>query len=277
MTNHLSIIFAVAIAAAFACGAQAPSTPSNAAPPFIVNGEIKLAYAIDMPAGPGPFPAIVMAHGSGQVTRHDQGYFAREWLNLGFAVLRYDKRGVGESTGVYSGVGVGNGERMIAELASDAAAAARFLRTRPRIDSKRVGLFGNSQAGWILPHAARELGDVPFMVLWSGPVCTIGLENYYSDLAEWSSRPLDEVYAALPAYKGDAGYDPMPALRAIRVPTLWLLGSDDRSIPVRDTVANLEGLAHSGKPYQWRVYPGLGHSLSGQAWPDIAAFVERWK
>jgi len=69
----------------------------------------------------------------------------------------------------------------------------------------------------------------------------------------------------------------MPALRAIRVPTLWLLGSDDRSIPVRDTVANLEGLAHSGKPYQWRVYPGLGHSLSGQAWPDIAAFVERWK
>ena len=277
MTNRLSIVSGVMIAAAIACGAETPSTPSDAAPPFIVNGEIRLAYAIDMPAGPGPFPAIVMAHGSGQVTRHDQGYFAREWLNLGFAVLRYDKRGVGESTGVYSGVGIRNGERMIADLASDAAAAARFLRTRPGIDPKRVGLFGNSQAGWILPHAARELGDVPFMVLWSGPVCTIGLENYYSDLAEWSARPLDEVYAALPDYKGDAGYDPMPALRDIRVPTLWLLGSDDRSIPVRDTVANLEGLAKSGKPYQWKVYPGLGHSLSGQAWPDIAAFVGRWR
>ncbi|HEX5214605.1 MAG TPA: alpha/beta hydrolase [Vicinamibacterales bacterium] len=277
MTNRLLISLGVIIAAAIACGAQAPSTPTTSTPRFIVNGEIKLAYAIDMPAGSGPFPAIVMAHGSGQVTRHDQGYFAQEWLNLGFAVLRYDKRGVGDSTGVYSGVGVRNGERMIAELASDAAAAARFLRTRPRIDSKRVGLFGNSQAGWILPHAARELGDVPFMVLWSGPVCTIGLENYYSDLAEWSSRPLDDVYAALPDYNGEAGYDPVPALRDIRVPTLWLLGADDRSIPVRDTVVNLERLATSGKPYQWKVYPGLGHSLSGQAWPDIAAFVARWK
>jgi pimeloyl-ACP methyl ester carboxylesterase len=69
----------------------------------------------------------------------------------------------------------------------------------------------------------------------------------------------------------------MPALRDLRVPTLWLFGADDRSIPVRDSVANLEGLAKSGKPYQWKVYPGLGHQLSGQAWPDIATFVARWK
>ena len=146
MTNRLSIITGLPLIAAIACGAQAPSNPSTAAPAFIVNAEIKLAYSIDMPVGAGPFPAIVMAHGSGRVTRHDQGYFAREWLNLGFAVLRYDKRGVGESTGAYSGVGIANGERMIADLASDAAAAARFLRARPRIDAKSVGLFGSSQA-----------------------------------------------------------------------------------------------------------------------------------
>ena len=277
MTKRLSIITGVWMTAAIACGAQAPSNPSKTAPSFIVNGEIKLAYVIDLPAGVGPFPAVVMVHGSGRLTRHDMGSLAREWINLGFAVLRYDKRGVNDSTGVYSGVGISNGERMIADLASDAAAAVRFLRMQPRIDPRRVGLFGNSQAGWILPPAAQALGDVPFMVLWSGPVCTIGLENYYSDLADGTTRPLDEVYAALPAYTGAAGYDPLPALREIRVPTLWLLGAEDRSIPVRDSVANLEGLARSGKPYQWKVYPGLGHQLSWQVWADIAGFVGRWK
>lgn len=46
-----------------------------------------------------------------------------------------------------------------------------------------------------------------------------------------TSRPLDEVYALLPAFSGFAGYDPLPALQAIDTPTLWLLGEDDRSIP----------------------------------------------
>jgi predicted esterase len=111
---------------------------------------------------------------------------------------------------------------------------------------------------------------------FSGPVCSVGLEMYYSDLVENTSLPLDEAYAALPAFHGAPGYDPLPALTAGTTPTLWLLGADDRSIPVRNTIDALRTLSSSGKPYEWRSYPGLGHSLAPSAiWPDIEAWLRR--
>ena len=262
-----------------ACGGSnpGPTEPGAGGGNFITSGDVRLAYSLDLPQGAGPFPAVVAGHGSGRVTRQQLEGFAARWTAMGFAVLRFDKRGVGESTGVYSEVGALASPTMIPLLASDIAAAARFLRGRPEIDSRRVGLAGASQAGWILPHAARDLGGVPFMVLLSGPVCTVGLENFYSTLADGTSRPLDEVYALLPNYSGPAGYDPLPALQAIETPTLWLLGEEDRSIPVRTTVANLTALSTSGKPFEWRTYPGLGHGLSSAVWSDIDTWVRRFR
>ena len=269
----------VSIVVLTACGGSTPgpTEPGPGGGNFITSGDVRLAYSLDLPQGAGPFPAVVAGHGSGRVTRQQMEGFAARWTAMGFAVLRFDKRGVGESTGVYSEVGALASSTMIPLLASDIAAAARFLRGRPEIDSRRVGLAGASQAGWILPHAARDLGGVPFMVLLSGPVCTVGLENFYSTLADGTSRPLDEVYALLPNYSGPAGYDPLPALQAIETPTLWLLGEEDRSIPVRTTVANLTTLSTSGKPFEWRTYPGLGHGLSSAVWADIDAWVRRFR
>jgi uncharacterized protein len=258
------------------CGSEPPTAPNQPENSF-ASGNARLAYTLDLPAGTGPFPAIVVGHGSGRVTRQQMAWFSERWTAQGFATLRFDKRGVGESTGTYSEVPSQTSPTLIPLLASDIAAAVRFLRGRPQIDSSRVGLAGVSQAGWILPHAARDLGDVAFMVLWSGPVCSVGLENYYSALADGTSRPLDEVYALLPSFAGFHGYDPMPALEAIGTPTLWLLGEEDRSIPVRTTVENLAGLRASGKPFEWRTYPGLGHNLSPSVWPDITAWAERFK
>jgi pimeloyl-ACP methyl ester carboxylesterase len=167
---------------------------------------------------------------------------------------------------------------MFPVLAGDVAAAATFFRTQPGIDPARVGLAGISQAGWILPIAARQLGNVAFMVLLSGPVCSVGLEIYYSDLAEFSSAlPLDDVYARLPGFNGPDGFDPIPVLRAVDTPTLWVLGEDDRSIPVRNTVENLQSLAASGKPYQWRTYPGLGHGLGPAVWADVGQWTARFR
>lgn len=264
------------VLAVVACGAgSSPSAPTPSGS-FFTNGEVRLAYSLDLPTGSGPFPAIVAGHGSGRVTRQQMEGFARRWTSQGFAVLRYDKRGIGESTGTYSEVGAQASATIIPLLAGDVAAAARFLRARPEIDASRVGLAGASQAGWILPHAARDLGGVAFMVLLSGPVCSVGVENYYSDLADGTTRPLDEVYALLPSFSGFHGYDPLPALQGIDTPTLWLLGDDDRSIPVRTTVANLATLAAAGKPFEWRTYAGLGHGLSGDVWTDIEDWARRF-
>jgi predicted esterase len=115
------------------------------------------------------------------------------------------------------------------------------------------------------------------MVLLSGPVCSVGLENFYSALADGTSRPLDEVYALLPTFSGLVGYDPGPVRQAIETPTLWLLGDDDRSIPVRTTVENLAALSAAGKPFDWKTYPGLGHGLSSAVWSDIDVWVRRFR
>jgi len=220
---------------------------------------------------------VVFGHGSGRVTRQQLRPMAQQFTARGFAVLRFDKRGVGESSGVYSGVGVANSFQMFADLSADVSAAVRFLRTRPEIDARRVGLFGVSQAGWILPLAASELGDAAFMVLWSGPVCTVGEENYYSDLAEGTTTPLETVYAQMPSFKGPHGYDPLPALRSIQTPSYWLLGLDDRSIPIRTTLDNLQMLHAAGKPFQWKTYAGLDHGLSFDVWQDIGAWLEPFR
>src|SRR5262245_20220003 len=123
------LVNAVAVATAIACSTPnaAPSMPSTERGQF-PNGDITLSYRLDRPGGIAPFPAVVIGHGSGTTTQNDAQMFADGFVARGYAVLRYDKRGVGQSTGVYSGVGVRNSDRMVADLSSDMAAAMAFLR-----------------------------------------------------------------------------------------------------------------------------------------------------
>ena len=107
--------------------------------------------------GHAPYPAVILVHGSGRVTAQEQmDHAGRRLAALGLAVLAYDKRGVGRSTGEYSNVGVENSVRMFDLLASDAIAAVQALKRRRDIDSTRIGLVGFSQGGWIAPLAASQ-------------------------------------------------------------------------------------------------------------------------
>jgi pimeloyl-ACP methyl ester carboxylesterase len=63
-------------------------------------------------------------------------------------------------------------------------------------------------------------------------------------------------------------------LERLDVPGFWILGAQDRSIPTRETVAILEHLAQTGKPYRWVVHPGAGHSLEGvDVTAEVLAFL----
>ena len=257
-----------------ACGGAAPVQPTVVDPASTFPGEgAQLSYALDLPAGPGPHPAFVLGHGSGRSTKEEARGLARRLVDHGYAVLRYDKRGVGASTGVYEGVGVANSERMIATLAGDMAAGVAFLHTRPEIDGTRIGLIGASQAGWIIPAAARR-APVRFMVMLSGPTVSVGEEIFYSALAEGTTTSFDELSVQLAAFQGPRGYDPRPHLEALSTPGLWLLGARDRSIPTRETVAILQELAATGRPYRWRVDEAAGHDLGGRdVVPDVLEFL----
>ena len=242
---------------------------------LIENGQVQLSFRLTRPAGSPPFPAVVIGHGSGQADKNTCRWLEGRFLERGYAVLCYDKRGVGKSTGTYSMVGPGNSHRMFADLASDMAAGIRFLRAQPDILDNRVGLVGWSQAGWIIPVAA-ELSKPAFMVILVGPTVSVGEEIYYSKFAEETTMPLEEAYAKLPGFKGNPGFDPRPVLATLDTPGLWLLGAEDRSIPTPKTVAILDELIAAGRPFTRVVYPGFGHNLGGAPfWADIDRWLAR--
>ena len=116
------------------------------------------------------------------------------------------------------------------------------------------------------------------MVLLAGPVCSVGEEMYYSQLVENdASRSVAEANALMSKFEGMTGYDPVPTLQVINTPTVWLLGLEDRSIPVERSIENLARLKASGRPFEWRTYEGLGHSLGPQIWPDIERWIARFR
>ena len=142
---------------------------------------------------------------------------------------------------------------------------AAFLRAR-------IGLVGASQAGWIIPVAAARARPA-FMIILAGPTVSVGEEIFYSDLVERTTRPLELADRELLTFSGDRGFDPRPVLQSIDVPGLWLLGDNDRSIPIPVTVGILRELASGGKPFAHVVFPGVGHDLAGAPFWDE---IDRW-
>jgi pimeloyl-ACP methyl ester carboxylesterase len=261
-------------AAGIACGQHAatPTAPSSAitlSSGFFTSGGVQLSYRLDVPPHTSPVGAVVFGHGSGLQTKDSCRIFglADGFVARGYATLCFDKRGVGQSTGQFSNVIPQNSVAMFDDLSSDIAAGVAFLRSRPEIDPNRIGLAGVSQAGWIVPLAAQK-SQPAFMLLIVSPTVSYGLENFYSNIVEITNVPVEEGYKQLPSFNGIHGFDPKPVLESIAVPGLWLLGGEDRSIPTPATVAILDQLIASGKPYTHVVFPGVGHNLPPN-WPAI--------
>jgi pimeloyl-ACP methyl ester carboxylesterase len=278
--NLRAYIAALAAALGIACeSASTPTTPEPAPGSTIqtsfgvfTNGNVQLSYRLDVPAYTAPVGAVVFGHGSGMLMKDSCRVFglADGFLARGYATLCFDKRGVGQSTGSYITVFTQNSAAILDDLASDLAAGAAFLRTRPEINPDRIGFAGVSQAGWVIPLAAKKT-PTAFMLLIVGPTVSYGIESFYSSIVEGTNAPLEDGYNALPSYAGPHGFDPKPVLESLNVPGLWLLGGVDRSIPTPATVAILDQLIASGKPYKHVVFPALGHNVP-PSWPDI----EQW-
>ncbi len=126
------------------------------------SGGIILEGILFAPSGEGVHPAMVLIHGSGAGDRNTVLPIVHFLVRHGIALLSYDKRGVGGSTGDWHIVS-------LEELAGDALAAVKFLQSRKEIDSKKIGVFGASQGGWVAPLAASQSNDIAFVISVSGP------------------------------------------------------------------------------------------------------------
>ncbi len=130
---------------------------------------VTLAGTLTLPMGPGPFAAAVLIAGSGPQDRDESLANHKPFLVLsdyltrkGIAVLRYDKRGVGKSTGSAD-------QATTVDLTGDAESAISYLKSRKEIDPGKIGLIGHSEGSMIAPFIAVRSHDIPWMVLLAAP------------------------------------------------------------------------------------------------------------
>jgi uncharacterized protein len=149
------------------------------------NGGVQLTGMLISPATGGKHPAIVLVHGSGAQNRESMLPWSRFLIRHGVAVLGYDKRGVGGSTGDWI-------TASFDDLAGDVVGAVDYLKSRGDIDPEQIGLLGVSQAGWIMPLAAVRSKDLAFLISISGagvPAAETTLDQARNEMAMTGMPP----------------------------------------------------------------------------------------
>jgi dienelactone hydrolase len=245
----------------------------------VVNGDVTLKGTLLLPLKPGPHPAVVFAHGSGDAKR-DVGMWNMFFVRQGIAVLSLDKRGVGESGGDWHTASLG-------EIADDWLAGVAMLKQRADIDPKRIGVHGSSQGGWTAPDMAVRSTDIAYVIVRAGSANTVvdtmvhevgwaareaGSSEAEALEAEAGSRtmfglvgaPWSEFNAAATPMKSkpwanaawnihmtekgwgrgwsvkNASIDPAATLAKVQVPVLWFLGDLDHNVPSASTAKLLD-------------------------------------
>lgn len=195
----LAALLLMALAAGCSNSAPSPSSrPWTEEEVTFTFGQDELHGVLTLPTGEGPHPAVVLVSGSVNpatgtrdgVSAQNHIDHARQMALSGFAVLRYDPPGVGES----------EGERGIETLdgrTEEAAAALRFLQSRADIRSDRVGLWSNSQGAWVIGMAAARFPkDVAFIISVSGSGVPVAEQQVYSIQAQSEAAGMSEQEVA---------------------------------------------------------------------------------
>jgi dienelactone hydrolase len=254
-------------------------------------GARALPGTLTVPVGPGPFPAVVLVHGSGPQDREETVGGAKVFRDLadglasrGIAVLRYEKRTKAHP----AEFGPGHSFTMNEETVDDAIQAAVLLRARPPIDPKRVFVLGHSQGGYMAPRIARRDPKLAGLILLASNVRS--LEDLILEQSEYLAslkgmltaeeqahlaqvkrdvaaiKQLAPGRANPPAVMGiPAGYfldlkdyDPAAALARLTIPVLVLQGERDYQVTMQDFALWRKALGES-KRATFRSYPQLNH------------------
>ena len=219
-----------------------------------------------------PVPVLLMVTGSGPENRDEEVFQHKFFLVIadflarnGIATLRYDDRGVGQSTGVFK-------TATTADFAEDAAQGIKYLRSRKEFS--KVGLLGHSEGGIIgYMLGSRKLLDC--LVSLAGPACRIDTLMYQqlNLLAKAQGTPVDVVSSVadtrkLLLEKGGGAWikyfvdiDVAPYVKATKCPVLALGGAKDLNVPVALNVPYLQQYLPKKGKNKIKVYDGLNHEF----------------
>ena len=249
----------------------------------IGDDEWKLPGTLTVPVGSGPFPGVVLVHGSGPNDRDETVGGTKVFRDLaqglasqGIAVLRYEKR-----TKAYGPKMAGlHGYTIEEETVEDAARAAAALRAQKEIDPAKIFVLGHSLGGYAAPRIAEEDGKLAGLIILAGN--SRPLEDEIVDQAEYlgvNAKDLEGIKAqakrikALEDADGDAppllgmpvsylldlkGYDPVTEAKKLTIRMLFLQGERDFQVPMKDFALWKTGLA-GRKDVTFQSFPTLNH------------------
>lgn len=231
---------------------------------------LQLGGMLFLPEGEGPFPAVVIIHGSGPSRRDNSWYLTltHHLQTNGIAVLLPDKRGSVASEGDWRSASFD-------ELATDTLAGVAFLREQEQVDPTRIGVIGMSQGGHFVPLTANQSPDVSFVVNMVGGATLLheqlvyeenynlrqmgllpGFSNLLAYPSAWSIREVRQ-----PEFWDAVGnFDPLPHWQQVTVPALVLYGEDDTNVSSDESAALLRSLGKEN--IDVRVFAGSGHALA---------------
>lgn len=266
-------------------------------------GERALPATLALPKGQGPFPAVVLVHGSGPQDRDETIGPNRPFLDIarglaaqGVAVLRYEKRSKARPQDFQ-----GTAFTVDDEVTADAVAAVATLRAQPRIDGKRVFVLGHSLGGMLAPRIAHQSGQVAGLILFAAParsLLTLLSEQNHRLLAQdggitpQAQAFLDQLDAQIANVRGNAtddstdtplglparywrsleSIDPVADARASALPLLLLQGGRDIQVVDADWRRWQEALAGDRRA-SFQSYPALNHlGIAGDGAGTLAEY-----
>ncbi len=277
----------------------------------VPSGRYRLEAELVMPAaGADEKGAVVFSVGSRDANfRHYTPGFTETLLEGVFlprdtAVLYFNKRGVGRSTGNWKW-------SSMESRADDVLAAVDYLRTLPDIDPDRIGLVGHSQGGWVVRLAGSRDQRIQYAISLAGPIVNVeehdlkrvelglrceGLtEEDIAKEVEKRKRSLRRKitfgrifpFFEFRLMRNILQYNPGPAIRALSQPTLLAFGGSDPMAPVDQNRLRFDDIFSNAVPdhITWYVEPGTDHMFrlassycfdySGNASPPYSeSFVE---
>ncbi|HWO97735.1 MAG TPA: alpha/beta hydrolase [Bacillus sp. (in: firmicutes)] len=197
--------------------------------PFIeqevtITGAYKLAGTLSLPEGNEErYPLILFIHGSGEVDRNEnaKGMPINAFKELsdlaieqGFATLRYDKRGIGQSGGDYFAAG-------FFDLVDDAVCALQFAKQHPQVDAERIILLGHSEGCLVIPVVHKKI-PVQGTILLSGSAEPLAVTT------EWQREQMIEDMHNTNGFNGWL-------LRFLKVDQKLLKMNDDLIVKIKNT------------------------------------------
>lgn len=247
------------------------------------SGPWTLRGMLHLPAGKGPFPAALFLHGLG-ANRIESHYLfvklARVLEEVGYASLRFDFGGSGESDGQFEDVTTRG------QLA-DAGRAMDFLRRHPAIDGSRLGVIGLSMGGCVAALlAGLRGGELKAAVLLSAVAEPARLLSYLrtgkleSQLAnlgymDWSGHRISRRF--LLDLEGVHGAE---AIADFPGPTLLVHGSRDEMVPRSEMESYADARRQKGRPTESESIEDAGHTFASVQWTEqviglVSGFVAR--